>query len=76
MIAVKLNAALVCLFQVNMWSPAKMGLSNITRLHEALGNPMDGLPAVHIAGTNGKVTCITFQTLSYSRLCHAPLIIV
>ncbi|CAM9458824.1 unnamed protein product, partial [Ectocarpus sp. 13 AM-2016] len=31
-----------------------MGLTNISRLHEALGSPADGLPAVHIAGTNGK----------------------
>ncbi|CAN0321177.1 unnamed protein product [Ectocarpus sp. 6 AP-2014] len=42
------------LYQVNLFHPVKMGLTNITRLHEALGNPADGLPAVHIAGTNGK----------------------
>lgn len=41
--------------QVNLFHPAKMGLTNIQRLHEALGSPADGLPAVHIAGTNGKV---------------------
>ncbi|CAM9667103.1 unnamed protein product [Scytosiphon promiscuus] len=42
------------LYQVNLFHPAKMGLTNIQRLHEALGNPADSLPAVHIAGTNGK----------------------
>eukprot|EP00903_Cladosiphon_okamuranus_P018384 g16910.t1 len=42
------------LYQVNLFHPAKMGLTNIQRLHEALGSPADGLPAVHIAGTNGK----------------------
>lgn len=42
-------------FKVNLFHPAKMGLTNIQRLHEALGSPADGLPAVHIAGTNGKV---------------------
>ncbi|CAM9212108.1 unnamed protein product [Ectocarpus sp. 12 AP-2014] len=42
------------LYQVNLFHPVKMGLTNITRLHEALGSPADGLPAVHIAGTNGK----------------------
>ncbi|CAN0483736.1 unnamed protein product, partial [Ectocarpus sp. 8 AP-2014] len=42
------------LYQVNLFHPVKMGLTNITRLHEALGSPADGLPTVHIAGTNGK----------------------
>lgn len=32
----------------------KKGLDNIIALCEALGNPQDRFPAVHIAGTNGK----------------------
>jgi dihydrofolate synthase/folylpolyglutamate synthase len=32
----------------------KFGLDNITRLLTAIGNPHDGLPAIHIAGSNGK----------------------
>jgi len=32
----------------------KLGLENITALCEALGNPQDRFPSVHVAGTNGK----------------------
>lgn len=32
----------------------KLGLDNITRLMELLGNPQDKLKIIHIAGTNGK----------------------
>jgi dihydrofolate synthase/folylpolyglutamate synthase len=32
----------------------KFGLSNITLLAEALGNPQSKIPCVHLAGTNGK----------------------
>ncbi|CAN0416044.1 unnamed protein product, partial [Discosporangium mesarthrocarpum] len=32
-----------------------MGLTNTLRLYNALGNPAEGVPAVHVAGTNGKV---------------------
>ncbi len=32
----------------------KLGLENIATLCEALGNPQDGFPSVHVAGTNGK----------------------
>ncbi|KAG5190471.1 Mur ligase [Tribonema minus] len=42
------------LYQVNAYQPAKMGLGNISALHACLGSPMQGMPAVHIAGTNGK----------------------
>eukprot|EP00904_Undaria_pinnatifida_P005255 jgi/Undpi1/185/HiC_scaffold_1.g00182.m1 len=31
-----------------------MGLNSVQKIHDALGKPADGLPAVHIAGTNGK----------------------
>eukprot|EP00941_MAST-03F_sp_MAST-3F-sp1_P006078 g6078.t1 len=31
-----------------------MGLTNIARLHEELGRPLDKFQTVHVAGTNGK----------------------
>jgi dihydrofolate synthase/folylpolyglutamate synthase len=33
---------------------SKLGLDNITRLTELLGNPQDSYKIIHIAGTNGK----------------------
>ncbi|MGD9567247.1 MAG: folylpolyglutamate synthase/dihydrofolate synthase family protein [Sedimentibacter sp.] len=33
---------------------SKLGLSNITKLTELLGNPQDSYKIIHIAGTNGK----------------------
>ena len=32
----------------------KPGLTRTSRLLEAAGNPQDGFPAIHVAGTNGK----------------------
>ncbi len=32
----------------------KLGLANVTRLLEKLGNPHNGLKVIHITGTNGK----------------------
>ena len=32
----------------------KLGLENIATLCQALGNPQDSFPSVHVAGTNGK----------------------
>ena len=32
----------------------RLGLDNIKKLLELLGNPQDNLKAIHIAGTNGK----------------------
>ena len=42
------------LYQVNMWSPVKLGLENSETLHRLVGSPMKRIPVVHIAGTNGK----------------------
>lgn len=61
--------------KVNLFHPAKMGLTNIQRLHEALGRPTDGLPAVHIAGTNGKVSVLepSKRDMVYDYpVIHAP----
>lgn len=33
---------------------SKLGLKNITRLTELLGNPQDSYKIIHVAGTNGK----------------------
>lgn len=33
---------------------SKLGLTNITKLTELLGNPQDSFKIIHIAGTNGK----------------------
>jgi dihydrofolate synthase/folylpolyglutamate synthase len=40
----------------------KLGLSNITALLAHLGNPHQGLRAVHIAGSNGKGSTAAFLT--------------
>ena len=40
----------------------KLGLTNITALLGHLGNPQEGLPAVHIAGSNGKGSTAAFLT--------------
>jgi len=40
----------------------KLGLANITALLKHLGNPHSGLPAVHIAGSNGKGSTAAFLT--------------
>lgn len=42
------------LYQTNLFHPVKLGLQNMQSLHDLLGRPMDKLPVIHIAGTNGK----------------------
>lgn len=39
---------------------SKLGLDNIRRLLEKLGNPQDGLDIIHVAGTNGKGSTCAF----------------
>ena len=39
------------------WFGSKPGLSRVTELLHALGDPQDRLKYVHIAGTNGKGSC-------------------
>ncbi len=38
----------------------KLGLDNITHLLGAAGNPHNGFPAIHVAGTNGKGSVLAF----------------
>lgn len=41
-------------------SGIKLGLQNIEKLMDELGNPQDKLNIIHIAGTNGKGSCTSF----------------
>jgi dihydrofolate synthase/folylpolyglutamate synthase len=45
--------AVARLYSLERWG-IKLGLENITRLCEHLGNPQRTFPTIHIAGTNGK----------------------
>ena len=35
----------------------KLGLENITRFLDSMGNPQHRYPTIHLAGTNGKGSC-------------------
>jgi len=39
---------------------SKLGLENIRKLLEKLGNPQEGLKVIHVAGTNGKGSTCAF----------------
>ena len=42
----------------------RLGLDNIKKLLELLGNPQDNLKIIHVAGTNGKgSTCSFISTI-------------
>jgi dihydrofolate synthase/folylpolyglutamate synthase len=45
----------------------KLGLENISRFLEELGNPQDRYLTVHIAGTNGKGSCANMLAAIFSR---------
>ena len=45
-----------------------LGLANMTELMKRLGNPQDTLQYVHVAGTNGKGSVITYL---YTTLTEA-----
>ncbi|RYH31350.1 hypothetical protein EON65_02905 [archaeon] len=47
------------LYNINMYNPVKLGLENMIRLNELIGNPLRGLPIVHVTGTNGKGSVAT-----------------
>lgn len=44
------------LYLTNLFHPVKLGLQNMEKLHEAIGNPMNSpnITVIHVAGTNGK----------------------
>ena len=59
------------LYMTNLFNPVKLGLENMNKLHELLGNPMNQsnkVTVIHIAGSNGKgsVALKTSNALSQS----------
>ncbi|WP_018126194.1 bifunctional folylpolyglutamate synthase/dihydrofolate synthase [Balneola vulgaris] len=49
-------------FQDKGASAANFALENISTFCEAIGNPQDNFPTIHVAGTNGKgTTCHLFE---------------
>lgn len=48
------NQLLRKLYNINLLNPVKMGLDNANKLYKLLGSPVNDLPIVHVAGTNGK----------------------
>ena len=48
--------------QIPMWTREKHSLEEVREYLDALGSPDRGLPAVHIAGTNGKGSVCAFLT--------------
>jgi len=59
------------LYMTNLFNPVKLGLENMSKLHELLGSPMNQsnkVSVIHIAGSNGKgsVALKTANALSQS----------
>ena len=48
------NILLRKLYNINLLNPVKMGLENASKLYKLFGNPVNSIPIVHVAGTNGK----------------------
>lgn len=42
------------LYSINRFSGMKLGLTNILKLLQLMGNPHHKIPVIHVAGTNGK----------------------
>lgn len=57
------------LYMTNLFNPVKLGLENMSKLHEAIGNPMDNpdISVIHIAGSNGKGS-VALKTANTLRL--------
>ncbi len=53
----KYEEALEYISQTNKFG-IRLGLENIGKLLELLGNPQETLNIIHVAGTNGKVLCV------------------
>lgn len=47
------------LLSVNLHGGIKLGLNNCLQLNKALGSPVQKIPAIHVAGTNGKGSVVT-----------------
>lgn len=44
--------------------PVSFGLENVIRVHEMVGRPGEGIPVIHVTGTNGKGTFCTKTALA------------
>jgi dihydrofolate synthase/folylpolyglutamate synthase len=47
------------LYSVNIAKGMKLGLENVLKLNQLLGNPASAFRSVHVAGTNGKGSVVT-----------------
>ena len=58
------------LYMTNLFHPVKLGLQNIHQLYDALEKPLDSIPVIHVAGTNGKGSVVwkVAQTLQTNGL--------
>jgi hypothetical protein len=61
------NTLLRKLYNINLLNPVKMGLDNANKLYMLLGSPVNDLPIVHVAGTNGKGS-VTIKIANCLRL--------
>ena len=48
------SAVLDHIYRLNSTQTVKMGLGKIEALHDYFGRPLDRVPIIHVAGTNGK----------------------
>lgn len=48
--------------QIPMWTRKKNSLQDVRALLEAMGSPDRRIPAIHVAGTNGKGSVCAFLT--------------
>ncbi len=48
--------------QIPMWAAKKHSLEDVRKFLEEMGNPDRGIPAIHVAGTNGKGSVCAFLT--------------
>lgn len=48
------NNLLRKLYNINLLNPVKMGLDNARSLYKLFDEPVNNIPIIHVAGTNGK----------------------
>ena len=56
------------LYHRNVIIPAKMGLESTIKLYNALNRPLDTIPILHVAGTNGKGS-VCYKSSQYLQKC-------
>ncbi|KAL7561412.1 hypothetical protein ACA910_014632 [Epithemia clementina (nom. ined.)] len=57
------------LYMTNLFHPVKLGLRNMEAIYKALGNPLDQIAVLHIAGTNGKGS-VVYKLAQTLQLLH------